>query len=105
MATDTSAKGLERLIRTALAGHSCEPPPAGAVAETQRAYGDAGGSSELWSGYDGYGHCLSVRQLATAQRKMRRIVSCFVAQCGSNTAMMSAVAMRSTRLLPSTGST
>ena len=57
MATDTSAKGLERLIRTALAGHSCE---------TQRAYGDAGGSSGFRSGYDAYGPCLRVRQLATA---------------------------------------
>ena len=29
MTTDTSERGLERLICTALAGHPCEPPTAG----------------------------------------------------------------------------
>ena len=29
MTTDTSERGLERLICTALAGHPCEPPAAG----------------------------------------------------------------------------
>ena len=43
--TDTSERGLERLICTALAGHPCEPPAAGTAAEPPAGYGGVG-----WSG-------------------------------------------------------
>ena len=39
MTTDTSEKGLERLICTALTGHPCDPPQPGAVRERPSAYG------------------------------------------------------------------
>ena len=42
MTTDTSERGLERLICTALAGHPCEPPKAGVVAEPEAGYGGVG---------------------------------------------------------------
>ena len=42
MTTDTSERGLERLICTALAGQPCDPPQAGQVAETRAGYGGAG---------------------------------------------------------------
>jgi len=45
MTTDTSERGLERLICTALAGHPCEPPSANTVAEPPAGYGGVG-----WSG-------------------------------------------------------
>ena len=45
MTTDTSERGLERLICTALVGHPCDPPPAGTVAEPLIGYGGVG-----WSG-------------------------------------------------------
>ena len=45
MPTDTSERGLERLICTALAGHPCEPPASGTVAEPPAGYGGVG-----WSG-------------------------------------------------------
>ncbi len=41
-ATDTSERGLERLICTALAGHPCDPPKKGRVAEARPAYGGVG---------------------------------------------------------------
>jgi type I restriction enzyme, R subunit len=43
--TDTSERGLERLICTALAGHPCDPPRAGTVGEPPVGYGGVG-----WSG-------------------------------------------------------
>ena len=45
MTTDTSERGLERLICTALAGHPCDPPQEGRVAEPRPGYGGVG-----WSG-------------------------------------------------------
>ena len=45
MKTDTSERGLERLICTALAGHPCEPPREGRAAEAPAAYGGVG-----WTG-------------------------------------------------------
>ena len=42
MATDTSERGLECLICTALAGHPCDPPQDGRVAEARPAYGGVG---------------------------------------------------------------
>ena len=44
-ATDTSERGLERLICTALAGHPCDPPKDGKVAEARPGYGGVG-----WTG-------------------------------------------------------
>ena len=52
-AADTSERGLERLICTALAGHPCDPPNEGKVAEARPGYGGVG-----WSGgnpHDYYG--------------------------------------------------
>ena len=43
--TDTSERGLERLICTALAGHPCDPPQERRAAEARPGYGGAG-----WSG-------------------------------------------------------
>ena len=45
MSTDTSERGLERLICIALAGHPCEPPQEGRAAEPRPGYGGVG-----WSG-------------------------------------------------------
>ena len=42
MTTDTSERGLERLICTALAGHPCDPPRDGHVAEAPRGEGGTG---------------------------------------------------------------
>ena len=39
MIIDTSEKGLERLICTALAGHPCDLPHGGAIAERPSSYG------------------------------------------------------------------
>ena len=39
MTTDTSEKGLERLICTALTGHPCDPPHGGAIAGRPSSYG------------------------------------------------------------------
>ena len=71
MAADTLARGLERLICATLAGHSCEPSPADAVAETQRADGHIGLSSGRGSGRDGDCDFLDLRQLATLRQTAR----------------------------------
>ena len=42
MSTDTTERGLERLICTALTGHPCDPPVAKTVAVPQPAYGGVG---------------------------------------------------------------
>ena len=42
MVTDTSERGLERLICTALTGHPCDPPKQGRTAEARPAYGGVG---------------------------------------------------------------
>ena len=42
MTTDTSERGLERLICTVLTGHPCDPPKAGSVVEVHPGYGGAG---------------------------------------------------------------
>ena len=80
MPTDTSARGIELLIRTILAGHSCEPSPADPADGTECADGDTGRSTGHWSGYDGDCRCLAVRQLAalrqTAQTEGRDRITC-----------------------------
>ena len=51
-ATDTSERGLERLICMALAGHSCDPPKEGRAAEASAAYGGVGWSGGSPQDYD-----------------------------------------------------
>ena len=62
MTTDTSERGLEALICTVLAGHPCEPPAAGVVAEPATAYGGVGWTGGSWRSYDRE-HCLDFTQL------------------------------------------
>ena len=52
MTTDTSEKGLERLICTALAGYPCDPPPVGALMEWRAGYGGVGWSPGSHHDYD-----------------------------------------------------
>ena len=63
MTTDTSEKGLERLICTALAGHPCDPPPADALIEPRAAYGGVGWSPGNHRDYDRE-YCVDLAQLA-----------------------------------------
>ena len=52
MTTDTSERGLERLICTALAGHPCEPPATPTVGAPAAGYGGVGWSGGNWLDYD-----------------------------------------------------
>ena len=63
MPTDTSERGLERLICTALAGHPCEPPAAGTVAEPPAGYGGVGWSGGNFHDYDRE-YCVDLVQLS-----------------------------------------
>ena len=63
MTTDTSEHGLERLICTALAGHPCDPPPAGTVGEPPASYGGVGWSGGNSHNYDRE-YCVDLIQLA-----------------------------------------
>ena len=67
MTTDTSEKGLERLICTALAGHPCDPPPPGALAEPRAAYGGVGWSPGSYHDYDRE-YCVDLVQLVAFLR-------------------------------------
>ena len=67
MPTDTSERGLERLICTALAGHPCEPPAAGTAAEPPAGYGGVGWSGGNPHDYDRE-YCVDVVQLAAFLR-------------------------------------
>ena len=67
MPTDTSERGLERLICTALAGHPCEPPPSGTVAEPPTGYGGVGWSGGNPHDYDRE-YCVDVVQLGAFLR-------------------------------------
>ena len=67
MTTDTSERGLERLICTALAGHPCEPPAAGTVAEPPADYGGVGWSGGNFHDYDRE-YCVDRVQLAAFLR-------------------------------------
>ena len=62
MTTDTSERGLERLICTALAGHPCEPPASGTVAEPPAGYGGVGWSGGNPNDYDRE-YCVDIVQL------------------------------------------
>ena len=65
--TDTSERGLERLICTTLAGHPCDPPPAGALIEPRAAYGGVGWSPGSHHDYDRQ-YCVDLAQLAAFLR-------------------------------------
>ena len=62
MTTDTSERGLERLICTALAGHPCEPPAAATAGVPSAGYGGVGWSGGNPHDYDRE-YCVDVVQL------------------------------------------
>ena len=64
MSTDTSERGLERLICTALAGHPCDPPVAGTIGEPRAGYGGVGWSGGNPRDYD-RDYCVDLVQLST----------------------------------------
>ena len=51
-ASDTSERGLERLICTGLAGHPCDPPAEGTVADPPAGYGGVGWNGGNFHDYD-----------------------------------------------------
>ncbi len=68
MTTDTSERGLERLICTALTGHPCEPPKAGEVGELQVGYGGTGWTCGNPRDYDRQ-YCIDLAQLSVFLRE------------------------------------
>ena len=52
MRSDTSERGLERLICAGLAGHPCDPPAGGTVADPSARYGGVGWSGGNFHDYD-----------------------------------------------------
>ena len=67
MTTDTSERGLERRICTALSGQSCEPVGKASVGEPGAGYGGAGWSCGNPHDYDRE-HCVELVQLSTFLR-------------------------------------
>ena len=67
MATDTTEQGLERLICMALAGHPCDPPPAGALLDPRAGYGGVGWSPGSHHDYDRE-YCVDLVQLSAFLR-------------------------------------
>ena len=67
MTTDTTERGLERLICTALAGHPCDPPAEGTVADPPAGYGGVGWSGGSFHDYDRE-YCVDLVQLAAFLR-------------------------------------
>ena len=67
MVTDTTEQGLERLICTALAGHPCDPPPAGALTESPSGYSGVGWSGGSHRDYNRE-YCVDLAQLAAFLR-------------------------------------
>jgi len=63
MSTDTSERGLESLICTALAGHPCEPPAANTSGEPPASYGGVGWSGGNHHDYDRE-YCVDLAQLS-----------------------------------------
>ena len=63
MSTDTSERGLERLICTALTNHPCDPPKAGTVGEPPAGYGGVGWSCGNPHDYDRE-YCVDLVQLS-----------------------------------------
>jgi type I restriction enzyme R subunit len=67
MTTDTSERGLERLICTALTGHPCDPPEAGELREPRVYHGGVGWSAGNPRDYD-RDYCVDRVQLSTFLR-------------------------------------
>ena len=67
MSTDTSERGIERLICTALTGHPCNPPKEGTVGEPAVGYGGVGWSCGNPHDYDRE-YCGDLVQLAAFLR-------------------------------------
>ncbi len=67
MPTDTSERGLERLICTGLTGNACEPPTTGTVAEPHVGYGGVGWSCGNPHDYDRE-YCVDLVQLSAFLR-------------------------------------
>ena len=65
--TDTSERGLERLICTGLDGHPCDPPTAGTVGEAAAGYGGVGWSGPNPHDYD-HEYCADLVELSTFLR-------------------------------------
>ena len=63
MPTDTTERGLERLICTALAGHPCDPPPGPTVGEPPARYGGVGWAGGNFHDYDRE-YCVDLAQLS-----------------------------------------
>ena len=68
MATDTTERALERLICTKLAGHPCDPPAEGAVAESPAGYGGVGWTGGSFHDYDRE-YCVDLVQLVAFVRE------------------------------------
>ena len=67
MPTDTSERGLERLICTALAGHPCDPPPEPTIGEPPANYGGVGWAGGNYHDYDRE-YCVDLAQLSAFLR-------------------------------------
>ena len=67
MATDTTERALERLICSALAGHPCDPPIEGTVADPPAGYGGVGWSGGSFHDYDRE-YCVDLVHLAAFLR-------------------------------------
>ena len=67
MTTDTSERGLERLICSALTGHPCDPPKEGTVGEPTAGYGGVGWTCGNPHDYDRE-YCVDLFQLSTFLR-------------------------------------
>ena len=67
MTTDTSERGLERLICTALTGHACDPPKAGEIREPRYYHGGVGWAAGDPRDYD-RDYCVDLVQLSAFLR-------------------------------------
>ena len=70
MTTDTSERGLERLICVALTGNPCDPPKPGEVREPSRSYGGSGWYRGYADDYDRE-YCVDLAQLEAFFRATR----------------------------------
>ena len=68
MTTDTTERGLERLIYTALTGHSCDPSTTGTVGEPAAGFSGVGWSCGNPHDYDREYCVESVEQQKASQR-------------------------------------
>ncbi len=70
MRTDTTERGLERLICAALAGHPCDPPTSGTEGEPPTGYGGVGWTGGSPHDYDRE-YCVDLVQLSAFLRATR----------------------------------